>query len=242
MLNKGVQTIKEFFGDNNELVESTNIALKERIYSPFYGYFITAWVFINWKLLYIAFFVGQDNILQKTGLLRYDYLRQFFPNHWSLDFWLNFIAYPLFATIIFFWFLPYVTRIYYRKSIKNQIKLKIIEIQETKKETKEEKELLVEEIKKAKEEKRAEKETPEILWKKEFEEFSKSRLFPSFSMIINSVYESGGYYRSRVPIDILSYADTQNLIKISGDTISLTDKGKYFISSWNNLKNKILDQ
>ena len=175
---KILEPIKEFFGEKNEVVTSFNIALEERITSPFYGYFIVSWLIINWKILYVAFFVSQDKIFEKLGLLRHEYLSISFPSFSSFHHLLYFLLYPLLLTIFFFWIFPFFSRKFYRKSLKNQKALRIIEIQETteqrkeeKKLVREEKELIKEKAEKAKETKKAEREDPAILWEREFTEF-----------------------------------------------------------------------
>ncbi len=135
------ENIKSVLGASNEFLDSAEIALNERITSPFYGYFVVAWLLFNWRLLYDAFFVDQEILYKKTGLLRSEYLNSLFPNPLSVEFVAHSLVFPLLLTILFFWIFPYGTRIFYRKSIKNQIELKIIELQETQKEKREEKNL-----------------------------------------------------------------------------------------------------
>lgn len=251
MLSKIAQNLKEAFGKNHELVESTEIALEERLASPFYGYLITSWVFLNWKIIYVAFFVSQDNILKQTGLLRYDYLREIFPVLWSIQFWFHFVLYPLLITFCFFWVFPLITRIFLRKYLRNKIENKIIEAQESqrvskveKEKVKAEKELITAQLNKAKEVKKIEQETPEILWAKEFEEYKKSLFFRAMiQKIITSIYEYGGSIKNEyndivVDKDALAYADTHGLITMIGSDIKLTNKGKYFLRLYNSIKEK----
>lgn len=246
------QTIKEFVGENNELVESTDIAIKERLTSPFYGYFICSWLLFNWQIIYVAFFVSQDNILTKTGLLRYQYLQQSFPILWSWGFFLEFLIYPLLATALFFWVFPLVTRIYYRKSLKNQKALRRIDIEENLQISKEEKKLVKEETdliktksEQEKQKKKVEKETPEILWQKEFEDFKGHPSYINFSQLKNVIYNNSGKthkwngasYVRLINTDVLATAHTKNLILINGkeysdERIELTEKGRFFMSKY----------
>jgi hypothetical protein len=258
MIKEIFNSIKSFFGENNEFVQSTNIALRERLTSPFYGYFICSWFLFNWKIFYVAFFVDQNNILSKTGLLRDQYLQQTFPVFGSINFYLHFIFYPFFATILFFWIFPYLTREYYRKSLKNQKALQKIEIQESIEIKKEEKKLIQEEtkvidenIKKSKQEKRAQIETPEVLWEKEYKEFLKSIFWSKLDLIIDSIYEHGGdikiyddynnRYTFQIPKDILVYAHTNELVTLDKikEKIELTEKGKFFVKRFSDDKAKI---
>ncbi|MFA6386447.1 MAG: hypothetical protein WCW04_01625 [Candidatus Paceibacterota bacterium] len=249
--------VRDFLGENNELVESTNIAIKERMISPFYGYFICSWFLFNWKIFYVAFFVSQDNIISQTGLLRHQYLQKIFPILGSLDFWCYFVIYPFVSTIIFFWIFPYITRVYYRKSLKNEKALKKIQIQESIEIKKEEKKLIQEEtriidenIRKAKQEKRAQTETPEILWENEFANFRRSSLFRKFDHILDSIYKYAGLirvkgnfygqYEFELERDILIFADSNDLIKINGDSILFTDKGKFFAKRYSQIKGGVI--
>lgn len=253
MMKTIMNQIRDFLGEENELVESTNIALNERITSTFYGYFIISWLIFNWKLLYIAFFIDQEKIFSKTNLLRNEYLSQLIPSHTSWIFWFNFVIYPFLFTILFFWVFTYVSRIYYRKNLRNKKALKRIDIQESLEIKKEEKKLIQEQtkvidenIKKAQRERKAQTETPEIIWEKEFERFRRSSLFIKFDQILDSIYKYGGkikvagqfydQFDFEMNREILIFADSNNLITIKGDTISFTDKGKFFAKIYSQIK------
>ncbi|QQR76340.1 hypothetical protein IPJ63_02435 [Candidatus Nomurabacteria bacterium] len=251
MISKFTQTIKDFFGDNNEFVASFDLAIKERITSPFYGYFIVSWLMVNWKIIYIAFFINQEEIYNKYNVLRNEYLSTIFPSIYSWDHWFNFLILPILLTFFFFWVSPKITRIFYRKSIKNQIALKVIEIQETRKEAKEktelikdETEVIKQELQKIKEEKKIASEAPEMLWEKEYAKFFNSTYFSKFESIIDSIYLHSGNIKEfdsynnmttfMIPKDILVYSHTNELIKIdkTKDKIELTEKGKFFIKKY----------
>lgn len=253
MFSKIIQPLKELIGEKNEVISSVDLAVKDRISSPFYGYFLISWFIINWKILYIAFFVSQNYIFEKSGLLRHEYIAQSFPLFWSLEHFLNFFVYPFLMTFIFFWMLPVVTKIFYRKSLKNQKALRIIEIQESTEEKKQEKELIKvetglirEKSEKEKVKNKVERETPEVLWEKEFEQFNKNNLlFFSFDSIIKSIYEKSGHIISgslgyanyfKVPTDILAYCDANGLINVKENVISFTEKGKFFLKKYSELK------
>jgi hypothetical protein len=142
--------------------------------------------------------------------------------------------------------------------LRNQIKLKRIEIQETTKQTKEEKKLIQEErnlikeqVGKAKETKKIEKENPEILWEEDFNRFQNSILFKQFQQILDSIYKHEGHtrvesrfsnsyeptYDFEINTEILIFADINNLINITnGKTISLTEKGRFFAQRYSQLK------
>lgn len=237
--------LKDFLGigGGNELIDSTKLALEDRIASPFYGYFLISWILINWKLIYVAFFIDQGILFEKTGLLRNQYLDSLaLPN-----IWIHFFIEPFLITILLFWVFPYATRIFFTKNIRNKITLKVIELRETSRSTKaktelvqEETSLLKEEIEKAHEQKKAETETPEIIWDKEFKKFQSSKLFKEFNQIVDSIYEYQGYVTYdtfTINKDILVYADSNGLINLSSDNrrIELTKKGKHFLKKFSEL-------
>ena len=234
------ETLQQFFGKNNELLDSTNIAIEEKLVSPFYGYFITSFVIINWKLFYFALFIDQNIIFQKTGLLKNEFLNNISPQT-TLEHLLQFIFYPLIITIFFFWVSPYITRPFFKKNLRNQKELKFIQLELEKKEVKAEKELLSEEVLKKREERRAEKIDPEILWDKEYQTFKRSSYYEKFQDIITSLYTHGGHMSEgnhwesdyfEVDKNILAYADSHNLVELNKNIISLSDKGKFFVKKY----------
>jgi hypothetical protein len=235
-------------GESNEFYDSTQIALKDRVTSPFYGYFLISWILVNWKFIYIAFFIDQEILIKTTGLLRNEYLNNLVPA-FSPSFWLHFFIVPFTVTVLAFWVFPYVTRIFFRKNLRNHIALKVIELRETSRSTKAktdlvqvETELIKKESKKARQEKKAEQETPEVVWEKEFEDFKKTLLYSKFDYIIQAVYEHNGdilvpgqWNESspvfHIPKDILAFSHTSDLVtmdKVKGK-IELTPKGKFFV-------------
>ncbi|MEI8129979.1 MAG: hypothetical protein WCG55_00555 [bacterium] len=232
----------------NELIDSTRMAIEDRLSSPFYGYFISSWFLFNWKIIYIAFFVDQNIILQKTTLLRSDYLIRSFPILWSWEFWLHFFIYPFFATVLFFWIFPYLTREYYRKSIRNKKALRIIEIKETKQETIQEKELIEEQVKKAIIEQEVEVSNPKVFWEKDFQAFKDTNLFEKFQMILDGIYKyngdvkwnwNGARYTGSIDNEILVFCDLNGLVNIhNGNKITLTDKGKFFARKYIEIKSQ----
>lgn len=244
MLNKLIKNLKEFIGADNELVDSTEIALNDRVASPFYGYFLISWLMLNWRLPYVAFFVGEEYIYEKTGLIRIEYLDTlaYFPTTFYEFMWflLKSLVGPFFLTIVFFWFLFPISKSFYRKGLQNQISLKIVQLQELKKQTVEETELLRQESDKAKEEKRVEAESPEILWEREFNKLKKRGQLGHIDDIRRLIYdfngEVGGFNMGiserKIENSTLAFAHVNGLIEYketSNRIVSLTEKGKYFI-------------
>ena len=62
----------------NEIVDSFKSDLRERMTSPVYGIFIISWLALHWKFIFTMFFVSEDKILEKTFLLKHEYLEQNF--------------------------------------------------------------------------------------------------------------------------------------------------------------------
>lgn len=243
---------KDFFGESNEIASSTAIAFEERLTSPFYGYFILAWAVVNWRLLYIAFFISGEEIYKQEGMLRNEYLFVNIPGIDTFAYWLHFLVYPFAITVFIFWIFPKVTRIYYKKSLRNQKDLNIIKLSEIEKEKKKEKDLVATDtdllkikVENEKQKRIAEGEAPEVIWGNEFEEFRNSPLFSKMGQVKRVVYENagktyqwmGGRYIRIIDSDILAFADTRNLVQISGvsqeeERVELTSKGKFFFSKY----------
>lgn len=238
MFDKIIKTMREIFGETNEFISSTQMALEERITSPFYGYFFVSWFLWNWQLFYVAFFLDQRNVFEKTGLLRNEYLISLFPDSYSFELLLHFFIGPLVLTVLFFWLFPYGTRLFFRKSIKNQKALRVIELQESQQETREEKSLvkaetalIKEKIEKAKEEKKAKDETPEVLWEEEFENlFVNNRFeFSKLEKLQNYAYTT--MYLADSQIKEISFFHIAGLFEFADNKakIILTNKGKFFL-------------
>lgn len=240
MLEKAIEGIKEFLGEGSEFIQSTHDALQERITSPFYGYFLVSWLIFNWRLVYVAFLIDQETLFEKTGMLRIEYLNSLLPKIFSLELIMQFFILPFLLTILFFWVFPYVTRIFYKKSLLNQQRLSIIAInvsrQEKAEETKlsqEETNLLMQENRRAQEENKIRTTSPEVLWEREFRNFRKTNMYDQFTQIYRLIYQYSGNLNSiPVPTNILAYAHANGLIKYNETNvrrIELTEKGTFFV-------------
>jgi hypothetical protein len=236
---------KDFFGENNEFIESTQGAVKDRLTSPFYGYFIFVWLLVNWKFLYISLLVSQDKIFEKTGLLRHEYLASLIPKGWGG--WWCFVLFPFLLTIFIFWILPYGTRIFFRKDIRNKKALRIIELQEDKAEKVERQGVVQEEVRLlSKQEELANKQrslkskSPEILWEGEYNVMKKTSWVNELKKLYELIYQDDGYTvdgngKSNVDSALLAYAHSNGLIEYTKSDrydsrlVVLTEKGKYFI-------------
>lgn len=248
---------KEFIGERHEITESVREGLADRLSSPFYGYFLVSWFIVNWDFVYSALFVDGKIIYEKTKLLKNEYLLQkILPEHYlSTEYWLSFLILPLFLTFFALWPMQYLTRMIYKRHIENkkaeenikaaaltaraELETKILNAETA---------VFQAEVAQAKIEKEAKEVSPELIWKKEFEEFKKHELFSKFQKVIDSVYSNSGktyvheysdeiqeWYTFSVPQDVVVYSDVNELIsKDSTGGISFTPKGKAFVRYYTN--------
>ncbi len=98
----------------NDIKNSINKILNERLTSPFYGTFILAWLVWNWRILYLSFFVSEDKI--ETDKI--SYIIEKFSD-------LKYIVFlPLISTIILITLIPFITnRAYWISLLYNQWKV-----------------------------------------------------------------------------------------------------------------------
>lgn len=243
MFEKITSTLRKVIGEKHEVPESIREALKDRVTSPFYGYFIISWLLVNWNYLYTALFVGGEEILERESLLRDEYLLQeVLPVHYkSWTYWIDFLILPFVITCVVFWFMPFLTRIFLRQHIRNKIKNEKIRNKELEAEIKSETKVLQAEVEQAKVEKEAEKISPELNWKRDYNMFKSSNLYKSFDRLIDSVYKynglisTGGWdagtgnWEFSIPQDLLVYIDINGIVTKKGNKIELTPKGREFI-------------
>ena len=249
-------------GNKGEISASIDETIKEKTKSPFYGSFILSWIIINWKLLYILIFISSDKIFEKANLLKNEYITNLLPPIKSWEHWLNFAIYPFLLSIFIFWVLPFITREFYKKSIRNSIRLEKIRLDETTEKTEQvtklvEKEtaLIAQEVEQSKQKKRAKAEDPEILWEREFKDFQKNVVYSRLGEIVNVLYDNGGrtikYINNtrirQVNANTLAVLDTKGLIKIieedidEPEKIELTEKGRFFLDRYLSEKDKDYD-
>lgn len=236
-------------GEKHEVTQSIHEALNDRVTSPFYGYFTISWILVNWDYIYAALFVGGEEILQSKGLLKNEYLlQQVLPTQYaSFLYWWHFLLLPLLITIVALWLMPHVTRVFFRRNIRNKVKNEQIRAEELAAEIKAETRVLEAEVEQAKVEKEAEEISPELNWKRQYEEFKHHRLYKKFDEIIESIYTFSGqisvndfdgstqsWITFELSKDILVYSDVNNLVTKSGNIIELTEKGKQFVKWFSN--------
>lgn len=237
MFKKIKDVANDLLGNKHEAVESLEEALKERMTSPFYGYFLISWLIVNWDFIYSALTIDQNLLFQKEGLLRNEYLLQnILPPQHSLEWFFDFLIEPFILTIIVFWIMPYITREFYRQHVKNISRLEKIRIDATTQKTKAETELINEKLKHVQAERKADEIDPKISWERDFSEFKETEIYRKFYQILRSYYKQNSWIKSdgnSIDLDILAYADSNGLVDIGEDDyqnaiIKPTEKGRFF--------------
>lgn len=241
----------------NEIKESLKNNLLGKLVSPFYGALITSWCVWNWKVLYATLFIDQELLLIEKGVLKLDYILNFY-HYWFYNLLFLFVG-PLFSAYLIVFIIPLVTKKFYKKSlefeaeninIKTEIEKDTLKKKETRLEV-EEKVLNIESDIEDKKKKAAESQAGK--WNKEFNEFRQSLVFNKMKEFIYVLYEKGGKtyeYNDRngwirtISSDILATTHSKGLVDIkeagnkSKETFELTEKGKYFVDKY--LKNNTL--
>ena len=213
--------------------------------------FIVFWIICHSQGFTAMFFTDQDLIFQKYGILKNEYLNQyFFGNYHDCDFWIRTLL-PFFLTWFYIWVMPkLIINRAYKKQVNDKVDREIIKekaqqrlIKEQKETTREEIAVTKEEVKLAEENKKLENKTPERAWDKEYEESAKASSYSDIlSQLQDVIYQQQGFirdsYSSAVYITskALMACDTNGLIKISGNTCSITDKGRYFLKRFSSEK------
>ena len=229
----------------SELSDSVAEAIRKRTSSAVFGTYILFWAALHWQGIYTTLFVSEDLIEKKFGLLKNEYIKQYF---FGWHGWTSLLGYvlPLFMTLVFVWPLPQFVLIHiYRLEQRHKVQRRKVRLEEeeallVKKETvaKQTQKTLRAEVAAEKTKKQAAKIDPQLLWKQEFNAFKKSKDYPLFANILRSVYKYAGstFVQGKfagapefeVSPQSLKMADVGELITISGGDVRLTDKGKYF--------------
>ncbi len=207
-----------------------------------YGTFIIAWCVWNWDFLYITFFVDQDLIMEKYGLLKIEYLDCFY-SWFSFSTWRDFLILPLFSVCAILWKpLPWLDYFFDNKhgehvkrkkkdALKRQMELEkeekdLLGAQKEKLETKKE----VEEIK--------QNLTDEDKWNSELTYLinNNESLDIAMKQMKESIYNhQGRLHLSNMPKEVLTYLDLNAFIRFKdGDTnvIEMTPKGRFFLKNY----------
>ena len=247
-----IKDVEKVLGEGGEFVQSVRAAVEERFTSPFWGHFFLSWLVVNWNLVYVAFFVDADTILQKKEVLRNEYLYSLMPQTF-LETAAHFLIYPLLISAFIAWVVsPTVGRAFFKRSsinkreqgsIEKQINENLNLTRQAQTLVEEQKKLVAQKVELEEESKKAEEENPRIFWEQEFEAFKESRLFYKFKQVVDTLYahqkqlvyvNDYGKRASRIDPDMLAYADSHGLITIdnSGNRVEPTDKGRFFLAQY----------
>lgn len=241
-----------FFPFKNEITDSVADGVQSRVVTPIYGTFAILWLIFHWNFVYSMFFVGEQYIYDKTGMLRNEYLFHILFNFQNWYFYVSWIA-PFILTWLVIWKFPKLILLPAVEKEEEYRASKIVKRLKAEKDIKtyEKNVVKVEEEKLELEEKKAEHQAqisqlnPQILWEQEFLDFTFHPLFLKMKQIVTSLYEHNGKthawggtanYRI-VDADIVAYLHTKGVLDLSGNNkgdeeISLTEKGRYFISQY----------
>lgn len=233
----------------NEMIDSIRESVKERLSSSVYGTYFIFWIIFHHRFIFALFFTSEQKILDKTQMLKSEYLSD---NFFNLVDWKVYAgwAIPAALTWLFIKYFPkYVSIPLFKIEQSYESERKLVLIDEKRKievgETKLEKasaEKLEAVVQKVKKEKEVGEVDPTQYWEIEYQEFKKTLYFRDFNLIIEAVYQRYGnvsWYNEysaeiKIPQGILVYAHTHDLIKFrdTNDKIDLTEKGKFFVKEF----------
>lgn len=229
---------------------------QKRTRTTVYGLFAFWWIALHSELFYTVLFVDQDKILSQKHMLKNEYIWSKYIQHQYLSFWIwqaILFATACLLTYLMIWWLPrLVINRAYAKEKDNDFDRQEIKIRADKKIEKlkarleGQKRTTLREAETTRQvEKKIEKQTPEVVWEREYQQLKASNLWSFFDELVESLYRHGGKvtYIGRgfannpefqINQDILAYADSNALIDYDrkANTISLTDKGKYFVKQY----------
>jgi len=222
---------------------------KSRVYGV-YAFWLT--IALS-PIIFTSLFVDQNLVFNKTGSLKNEYIRSVFFDFSTLHAWLYcgfIIVFPFIMTRLTIWEFPkWFVNAAYEKEIEHQLSRDLLNVQSQNK-LEDEKTKLIKgktESTKALVEFVGEKEKLETkeenTWLKEYNDFKKTNLYNYFNLIPQSIYEHSGQisvsrYNTgktfEIPTELVSYADGNGLISVNvrDRTISLTDKGKFFMTQY----------
>jgi hypothetical protein len=225
---------------------------KTRLKTPFYSILLFWWISLHWEFIYTAFFVSGGDILDKTGLLKNEYMVLHFANWHDWRWWCLQAVKLLIAlllTVAMIWFLPKYVLFYAYKVQKDQEFEKAkIKIEHDRKVEKEKTKLVTQSVEKLEAtknqvtlEKEIEKDDPTLVWEKEFQSFVRIDVYRRFDSLIQALFTYNGktitysnYDGSvvfNIDRDVLAYADANELVEYDRkeDLVTPTTKGRYFI-------------
>jgi len=227
---------KKIFSSCSETVE-------ERLGSSMYGSLIVSWLLWNWEFIYVTFFVDQQYILDKTGLLKIDYILNsyhFLPFFWSGVWWIvRLVIGPIVSAYLINWQLSKIEYLFFRKSLCLDIEKKKEKIRQEETILKTEKQALKTKEEKIDIEKNIERKmSEEELWEKEYDALKNNiNLSKALDALKKCLYTNNGnvHHPSRgrlISSEELALLDVNGIIEFSDEyrnKINTTKKGKTFL-------------
>lgn len=234
----------------DDLWNDIKTSVRERVNSPFYGAFAISWCLLHWQVFAVLFFVDEHRIFEKTGLLKNEFIFQYFLNPAELIFWIQLLITIVLACAII-WLLPrLVSRPAYKAQQEDVVAKANIKIEAEKRLAVQKGELIDEEIENLEKQRKKVsveqevKQIPEKQWSQEYVDFEGSVFFSNFELLLESYYKHEGQIKwtvdqfgdewKSIPTDLLAYAHSSGIVELSLDaeSISFTEKGKYFVNRY----------
>jgi hypothetical protein len=218
-------------------------AIRKRTLSAALGTYTFFWLAVHWQGVYATLFVNQSYIFDKFHMLKNEYVSRYFFGYQGP--WLAAWYYlaPFVLTIAYIWGVQrYLLIVAYteeqksrtaRKKVRLKEELEIAEFE--KKNAQIQTAALDAQIELSQKAEEAANQDPEIVWKNQYDQFRK--LASSISVlqdIMNAVYQNQGSITDDDGALLIdprrqAIADSNGLVTIHGDQITLTDKGKFFM-------------
>lgn len=101
----------------------------ERLFSPMYFYFFTAWIVINWPFVYTLLFIDNDFLWQNQGQMKVEYLAHMYSNEliWPL-YWsaLYLVILPAIAAFAAIWWFSRLSEMFHKRYEEHQMNKRVI--------------------------------------------------------------------------------------------------------------------
>ena len=217
---------------------------KTGIYVTFLGWLLVFHV----DVIFIALFLDQSLIYEKTGLLKGEYILSYITHFgiwWTIIIEMARISLAALMTYLMIWVVPsLVNEKSYKKELEAEYSLRKMKIKKDEELNQKEEKVVkkqmenIEAEKKVVVEKSKLEDTPKfVLWDVDFQNFKYLPIFNEFEEIISCIYEyhgePGNMPSFRIPSSrILAYLNSNGVLDIKSGTISLTDKGRYFVKKY----------
>ena len=224
--------------------------IRQRSVSTLLVSYSVFWAVCHWEGIYASVFTGQEYIMEKYGMLKNEYVHEYFfginwDNPWP---WLAGLVIPAILACLYVWVLPkYVFNPSYKREIGFRVDRQAMKINEERRlisvemeKTEEMSESIAAEIELEKSKIEASKVNPELKWRDEYREFAGDDTTSAFAILDNLmtvIYThdgrlSDGYGNRFISEDALMMCDAYGLSNFDSNSrsrIYLTDKGKYFL-------------